>query len=165
MVECISIYGKKVLVPKEKLIVRPAAYGIIVQDGKILLLNSKSTDKLWFPGGGINPDEKLKEALKREVKEEAGIGVKIERLFYFEETFFYYDPLNEAYHNFSFFFSCKPLSIKLLQDDQVNDLESDKPRWISLTKLKIQDCQTPAGKIIGIYKKTINTDDDLSRTP
>lgn len=58
----------------EKLIFRPSVYGILIEDGKILL--SKLWDKYEFPGGGVNIDETLEEALIREFEEETGIRVK-----------------------------------------------------------------------------------------
>jgi hypothetical protein len=41
-VECRSIYGNTKLIARDKLAFRTAVYAIIVHQGKILLLNSRS---------------------------------------------------------------------------------------------------------------------------
>ncbi|MBN1814821.1 MAG: NUDIX domain-containing protein [Anaerolineae bacterium] len=135
MIECESIYGNHTLVPQEELVFRPAVYGIIVNDGKILLVNLRSTDKFCLPGGGVELGEKINDALRREVKEETGIRVAIERFAFFSEGFFYYDPGDTAYHTLSFFFICRPETLELASDGQINDLEAEKPTWVALDGL------------------------------
>jgi 8-oxo-dGTP diphosphatase len=70
---------------KAKLIVK----GMVIDrtKGKILLLQRSSTDdedaESWEnPGGKIEVGETLEEALRREILEEAGIGVEIRNLAY-----------------------------------------------------------------------------------
>ncbi|MBZ4681336.1 (deoxy)nucleoside triphosphate pyrophosphohydrolase [Thermodesulfobacterium sp.] len=55
--------------------------GFIEKDGKVLVVK-RPTDKkrggLWeFPGGKVEAGESLQEALKRELKEELGIEVRV----------------------------------------------------------------------------------------
>ncbi len=55
------------------------AYGLIVQDGKILLIKKNGgpyDGKLDLPGGTIEFCERPEEALKKELLEEVGISVK-----------------------------------------------------------------------------------------
>lgn len=153
MIECITLYGKKKLVPKNKLIFRIAAYSIMVDNDKILLMNTKRTGKYFFPGGGVELGESVEDALERETKEETGLDIEIKRFFKLIETFFYYDPMDEAYHNFSLFFICKPKTLNLLDDSQVQDDEAEKPRWIDIKKLKMNNFQTPSEKIFHLLKK------------
>lgn len=40
--------------------------------------------------------------LQREIHEETGIAVDVEKLLHFEEFFFYYDPSDTAYHGLFF---------------------------------------------------------------
>jgi 8-oxo-dGTP pyrophosphatase MutT (NUDIX family) len=68
---CKDIKGNEYAVPVEQLSFRPSVYGIIIQEGKILL--SKQWDGYDFPGGGIKLGETIEQALLREVKEETGL--------------------------------------------------------------------------------------------
>ena len=54
---------------------------IIIEKGKILLLHRIKFGKEYFvlPGGSVEENENNKNALIREVKEETGLDVKIER--------------------------------------------------------------------------------------
>lgn len=135
-VECNSIKGGKISIPKEKLVFRPSVYGVIINDGKILMIRNKSNGKLFFPGGGVNLGETLLNALKREVIEETGIEIEVEKFLHFKEQFFYWDPGDEAYHSFNFFYICRPKTIELIDDDKVDDEEAEKPRWIDLKEMK-----------------------------
>jgi len=63
------------LVDIKKFRFRPSVYGLLIRDGKILL--SPQHDGYDFPGGGVNMDESLKEALQREFWEETGLRVKL----------------------------------------------------------------------------------------
>ncbi len=49
--------------------------GIIIKDGKLLLLLGKNHKELWTPGGRIEPGETDEECLKRELKEETGVNL------------------------------------------------------------------------------------------
>jgi mutator protein MutT len=53
--------------------------GIIIEAGKIVLIERKSKDRTYyiFPGGGIEEGETTKEALTREMKEELGVDISI----------------------------------------------------------------------------------------
>ena len=135
-VECNSIRGGKISIPREKLIFRPSVYGVVINDGKILMMRNKSNGKLFFPGGGVNIGEILADALQREMREEAGIEIEIGEFLHFKELFFYWDPGDEAYHMFNFFYRCEPKSLILQEDELVQDEEAEKPRWIDLVELR-----------------------------
>lgn len=134
--------AKKKLVPKEKLNFRIGVYGIIVNDGKILLVKTESIGKYFFPGGGIERGENVIGALNREILEETGIEVEIENFFMFKEKFFYHDLLNKAYQHYYFFYICKPKTFDLLKNKN-----KDRPRWVDLKSLKIKNFQHPMGDV------------------
>ncbi len=60
------------------LYIRPSVRGIVIQNGKIAMVHSLKYDYYKFPGGGIEGEESQIETLIREVKEEAGLIVKVE---------------------------------------------------------------------------------------
>jgi len=72
IVECITLDGRLKAVQSDRLILRPAAYALIVRDGKLLLVKMRRTGKYHLPGGGIHPGERMEETLKRETREETG---------------------------------------------------------------------------------------------
>ncbi|MFA6296246.1 MAG: NUDIX hydrolase [Patescibacteria group bacterium] len=148
LVKCTSLYGKKCLIDKKKIRNRVSVYAVIIDNGKILLTNSRNTNKLFLPGGEVENDETIDQALKRELREETGIKIKIKHFLNFKEVFFYYDPWDEGYHNFSFFYLCKPITKKLTEKYQVEFDESEKPVWKKLSELKKKDFQFPTYDII-----------------
>lgn len=152
VIECHTLYGSTKLVPREKLILRPAAYAIIVNDGKVLLVKMRSTGKWCLPGGGIDAGERIEDALRREVREETGIEIRIETLVLFKEDFFYYDPADKAIHGLLFFYFCKPETCDLLRGDQIDDDEAERPSWIEVQSLQEHDIQSHGETILEILR-------------
>lgn len=74
-------------VPVSELVWRPAAYAIIIQNGKILM-SPQWGDGYDLPGGGVDPEELMMEGVIREVKEETGLDVQIDELVATRESFF-----------------------------------------------------------------------------
>ncbi len=151
-VECITLNGQTKMIPAERLILRPAAYGVIVQDGRLLLLKMRATAKYHLPGGGIQVEERLEAALKREIREETGIEVERMKLVHFEEIFFYYDPSGRAYHGLHFFYTCKPKTTRLLADEEVNDGSAGRPAWVEIKDLRPADFQAHGDSILDLCR-------------
>jgi 8-oxo-dGTP diphosphatase len=60
-----------------------AASGLLIEDGKILLVKRKSPPSIgrWsLPGGAVEKGEALKDAVKREFFEETSLSVKVVKL-------------------------------------------------------------------------------------
>lgn len=148
-VECTTLYGKKKLVETEKLIFRPAAYSLVMNKEKILLVNTKSTGKWFFPGGVIEKGERIAECLLREVFEETGIKISVGKMFSCREDFFYYDPLDIAYHNFSFIYFCTPETVEVSgqNNTDVQD-EASEPQWIGIATLQPEQLQSFAAEVV-----------------
>jgi len=49
---------------------------VIIRNKKILLVTGHNSKAHWTPGGGVEENESLEEALKREIKEELNAEVK-----------------------------------------------------------------------------------------
>lgn len=56
-----------------------SARGILLKEGKLLLLHSKKLDYYMLPGGGIENNELETACIKREMLEETGIEVEIQK--------------------------------------------------------------------------------------
>ena len=153
MIEATTLFGEKKLVAKEKFYFRPAAYGLVVKDGKILLVRAKNTGKYWFPGGAVEIGETIEDALHREVREETGIEIKVEKFLKFGEMFFYYDPEDLAFQNIAFFYLCSPETTELIADELVDDGEAEKPRWVDLGSIKKEDFQKNGYGILDLIIK------------
>ena len=147
MIEAISIFGNKIKVPKEKFKFRTSAYGIIKNDNKLLLVNTRSSGKWFFPGGEVEIGESLEDTIKREVMEETGIEIEVEKFLTFKQTYFYYDPFDQAFQNYAFFYICKAKSFDLTEKNQVEFDEAEKPTWVDFNNLKKDDFQPPANEI------------------
>jgi len=69
--------------PRKQIPRHTVAVGVIYRDGRILIDKRKATGLLgglWeFPGGKQEPGETLEQALRREVREELGIRIRIQR--------------------------------------------------------------------------------------
>jgi 8-oxo-dGTP diphosphatase len=59
---------------------RIGVFGVIIEDGKVLLGLRRDSDWWNLPGGGMEPGETVDEALRREVLEETGLRVRVGRL-------------------------------------------------------------------------------------
>lgn len=157
-ITCKNNYNQIVKVNRDKFFFRPSVYGIIIYENKILLLRNKSNGKLWLPGGGLNIGESNENCLKRETLEETGIDIIVKDFLLFRENFFYYEPLDEAYHAFLFFYICEPKTTILIEDDKVDDLESEKPRWVCFSDLKVDDFADFSFDLYNTIQKIISAD-------
>lgn len=142
LIECTTLFGEKKSFPAERVVFRPSVYGVIVHAGQVLFVNMRSTGKLFLPGGGCEIGERLEQALHREVREETGLEIEIERFVGFKEDFFYYDPLDEAFHGLMFFYLCRPLTFDLASNGQIDDGEVETPRWVPIDQLRPADIQS-----------------------
>lgn len=92
---------------------------IFNKDGKLLLVKShKWLDKYTMPGGHVELGETIKDALKREVKEEVGLDIEIVDMLGFQEAIF---PAEFAKRKhfifFDFIAKCKNDEVTLDKDE------------------------------------------------
>lgn len=125
---------------------RIIAVGLIEKDGDFLL-GKKSGNvgpypNTWHnPGGGVNlGEESLEEALRREIKEEAGIEIQnIEQLGFDEDK--EPDKNGEMTHYIFLDFKARWLSGEIIAGDDMNEL-----MWIKKDELKNLNLNRPAQK-------------------
>jgi 8-oxo-dGTP pyrophosphatase MutT (NUDIX family) len=95
-----------------------SAGGIVVNDNKVLLIESASRNTIEFPKGTIEPNDTIEGTAIREVKEETGYNVEIVRELD-SETYNFTTKAGKRYRKTVYFFLMR------LQDDEppVADLQ------------------------------------------
>src|SRR5689334_5027378 len=63
-----------------KVVFRVAVFGIIIEEGRVLLCRRRDIGWWNLPGGGMELGETVDEALRREMLEETGLDVEVGRL-------------------------------------------------------------------------------------
>ncbi len=87
---------------------RISARGVLIKDGKILMMFTQRYNDYTFPGGGVDSEEDILDGLKRELLEETGaLDVEIlKELGYIEDMRPYYKKEYDYIHEKSYFFLC-----------------------------------------------------------
>lgn len=114
---------------------REAVRGIILQQGKLLMVYSVQNGDYKFPGGGVQPDESHDDALRREIREECGARLMdIERPF--GKVIEYDVPVEQDYDVFqmtSYYYLCQ--TDQALGEQQLDPYEAAlgfRPGWVEL---------------------------------
>jgi len=116
--------------------------------GKILLIKShKWKDKYVIPGGHIELGEKVKDALKREIKEETGLDIYDIEFICFQE--FIFDEIFWKKRHFIFLdFACKTNSTEVKLNSEAQEFV-----WVSLDEALKLDIEPYTKKTIEEYLK------------
>lgn len=153
-VACDTLFNETRYVPRERMAFRPSVYGFVKHGDRILLIRTSATGAYEFPGGGIEPGERMEDALRREVLEEAGIDVSVQRFLLFKETFFYHDLEKKAYHSLQFFYECTPLQDILLEAHvDADGTVTEEPLWVATSTLSEQDFRGSDKGFFGEFKR------------
>ena len=119
--------------------IRLGASAVIVQDNQLLLVKFDAEDvgvHYNLPGGGVEDNELLEDAVRREVLEETCMQVDVERiLFVFE-----YVPTEHRYkygarHSVNVIFECEPQEHSEARMPDVPDKDQIDVCWIPLSEL------------------------------
>ena len=109
---------------------------IIMQDRNILMVGNERADYLYSVGGRIKFGETAEEAIVREVLEETGVKMEVDRLGFVHENYFYGDAPSKQgklVYEISLFFYMKvprdfaPVSVSFTEHNSMEYL-----RWVSL---------------------------------
>lgn len=119
------------------------AYGLIIEDGKILLIKKKTgpyDGKLDLPGGSIEFCEKPIEALKRELKEEVGIRVLDCQLFDADSVtvdWYYHDEMIKVHH-IGIFYQILKYDGDIIKENIIDEVNDDSlgAEFYEIAKLK-----------------------------
>jgi mutator protein MutT len=127
--------------------------GIIRKKGKILIAQRKKEswmepNKWEFPGGKVEPDESYEDCLIREIQEELGITISIERLFM--ETSHTYMKNNEEF----------PITLMVFLADWKKgvkrNIDCQDSKWINPCDLRRFDFSAADVPIVEKYLGTIS---------
>ncbi len=121
-------------------------YGLLINDNKEILVLDETRNGFHFtkfPGGGLEWGEGIKDCLKREFKEELGVQVQVNELYYLTENFIQ-SAFNSDDQLISIYFF-----VSILENENIGTLsENEVPRWISLSNIH-EDCFTfPIDKLV-----------------
>ena len=145
--------GESKEVSAEKLFFRPSAYGVIIQDGKVLL--NPAWDGYDFPGGGIDKGESIRGGLLREIKEETGLDVTPGPLVYVGEDFFIANyKANTYFHALVYYFACTDPKGEISTDGFMGYEKEylKKSEWVPLERVRELKFYNPVGSSALIQK-------------
>lgn len=125
---------------------RASAYGVLVENGKVLLKRHPAIDKFDLPGGGIELDETIPEGLIREFKEETGLSVEIGKLLLVEDSFFTYN--DEDAHGILIFYEVKRISGTLT----INEEDSVEVKYFDIDSLNQNNIHRSCWNMIDVIK-------------
>lgn len=116
---------------------RPSVYGFLIEGNRVLL--SPQWDGYDFPGGGVNINESLEEALVREFKEETGLDISVGQTIYASSSFYYLENPDEGQHwncpIIYFLVSRQGGELSLNYAEEYEKEYMKEPVWIEIDKL------------------------------
>ncbi len=116
--------------------------GILLHEHKILAMQDARSPYYYLPGGRVKLGETAEEAVQRELKEELGISVKIQRPLWLNQAFFTEDVDQLHYHELCVYFLMDSLEHSLLQKGEAFSVQEGervlKFRWLPLESLETE---------------------------
>lgn len=126
---------KDMCVPCDDGILNIRAGAIIMKDGKVLMVGNERVDYLYSVGGRIKFGETAEAAIVREVFEETGVKMDIDRLGFVHENYFYGDTpanLGKLIYEISLFFYMKvPSNFAPISEGFTEGSSKEHLRWVS----------------------------------
>lgn len=111
--------------------VRVSAKGLVIRDGRMAAIRLRDENEEWFimPGGGVEADELLTDAVEREIAEELGIKVRCGRLLFVIEGL-----RGESFHRIDMVFECE--YVGEIENPQLHgDTNQTGMEWLDISRL------------------------------
>lgn len=158
IVRCRTIDGNMQEVDAGDLAFRPRVYGVIIRDGKILLMPQwfEHGPGYDFPGGGIELElgETIGEALRREIREETGLEAERGEIVHCESDFFVHPITGKPEHSILIYYVCTNVhgEISSVGFDENEKKYSKKAEWIDLSRVSELKFYNPVNSVEIIEK-------------
>ena len=127
--------GKDMTVPCADGLINLRVGAIILKDGKFLMVGNDREDYLYSVGGRIQFGETSEQAVIREVEEETGVHMEIDRLGFVSEVYFYSDaPAHpgKTVYEISFLYYMKvPEDFSPVSEDFLEGESTEHLWWVS----------------------------------
>lgn len=98
---------------------RISIYGLVIQDDALLLVHHKNEKFYDIPGGGVEMDENLEEALLREGQEEAGWKLIPKQFIYAQSDWFYHAEEKQFYKTMQLYFTATGEKVSAPTDERM----------------------------------------------
>ena len=130
---CKDVFGNEYKHNIEDLKQTIRAYVVIIENNKILL--TKQWNGYSLVGGGVEKGESLEDTIVRETKEETGLDIVPNKMFYNTFRFFQRKPDTQPVQAFQFYFSHKKI-IGTINNKAITESEKDYTNglaeWVDL---------------------------------
>ena len=109
---------------------------IILKDGRFLMVGNDRENYLYSVGGRIQFGETSEQAVVREVEEETGVRMEVDRLGFVSEVYFYGDSpsnLGKTIYEMSLYYYMKvPEDFSPVSEDFKGGEATEHLRWVSV---------------------------------
>ncbi|MBD3249403.1 NUDIX domain-containing protein [Candidatus Woesearchaeota archaeon] len=134
-----DVKGKKVKLPKDKKYNwRPAVYGVLIENNKLLFIKPNWDDKYCLPGGSMDLGETTTKSLEREFMEETGYRIKVKNPDhpYADNFLFGSDKVDQYFQRISLYYEVERVSKKQSKN---LDEETTELHWEDVNNLSSSD--------------------------
>lgn len=122
---------------------------IFNEDGKILAVSRKDKRDDWgLPGGKVDGDETIQNAVIREVKEETGLDVEV--------TQFIFGNLTESKGYYCYTYLCKVIGGELHTPEKIEELGEGDIKWADWEDIKIGKFGGYNRHLYYVYEKAVD---------
>lgn len=168
-ITALDVFGNQHEVTTDEMVWRPSVYGIVIDDGKILL--SPQHDIGYdLPGGGVELHETFEEAVTREVKEETGVDICAISCVGCTDSFFVWKPEDTAgrrvYHSVLVYYLCEKVGGELSTEGfDTHEREYAKlAKWVQLSEVDTMPQASSVDFVPYIRKAMQMTANTLTKT-